>query len=228
MRPLRRLSCIALLGLAAGAIPPFAAAAEPAAPRDGEQYLTLPSRLPTDTGKRIEVIEFFAYYCPHCFAFEPALSAWVQKQGDAIAFKRVHVPRGEPVLAQQRLFYTLDAMGLLPQYHRKVFDAMHVDHLNLRTDQEVFDWVAKNGIDRAKFVDAYRSFGIQAKLNRASAMMEQYAVDRWPLIAIDGRWVTSPSHAGQGVAPGAGEAAQQQAALQVMDYLVAKAKADQR
>jgi thiol:disulfide interchange protein DsbA len=225
MRLPRRLFCTALLGLAAACASLSAAAAEPQA---GAQYLVLPSPQPTDTGKKVEVIEFFAYYCPHCYAFEPALEAWVRKQGDDIVFKRVHVQGGASVLPQQRLFFTLDAMGLLNQYHQKVFDAMHQQHLRLSSDEQVFDWAAQNGIDRAKFVETYRSFGIQARLRRAAAMMDAYGVDRWPLVVIDGRFVTSPSHAGAGAPEGTPEAQQQQAALQVMDFLVAKAKADKK
>lgn len=225
MRLPRRLFCTALLGLAAGFASLSASAADPQA---GSQYLVLPSVQPTDTGKQIEVIEFFAYYCPHCYAFEPALEAWVKKQGDNIVFKRVHIQGGASVLPQQRLFYTLDAMGLLNQYHQKVFDAMHQQHLRLSSDEQVFDWVAQNGIDRTKFVETYRSFGIQAKLRRAAAMMDAYGVDRWPLVVVDGRFVTSPSHAGAGAPEGTTEAQQQQTALQVMDFLVTKAKADKK
>jgi thiol:disulfide interchange protein DsbA len=221
----RRLFCTALLGLAAGSATISASAADPQA---GAQYLVLPAAQPIDTGRQVEVIEFFAYYCPHCYAFEPALEAWVKKQGDNIVFKRVHVQGGASVLPQQRLFYTLDAMGLLNQYHQKVFDAMHQQHLRLSSDEQVFDWVAANGIDRAKFVDTYRSFGIQARVRRAAAMMDAYGVDRWPLVVVDGRFVTSPSHAGAGAPEGTPEAQQQQAALQVMDFLVTKAKADKK
>lgn len=221
----RRLFCTALLGLAAGFAALPALAAEPQA---GAQYLVLPTVQPTDTGKKVEVVEFFAYYCPHCYAFEPLLHAWVKKQGDNIVFKRVHVPGGASVLPQQRLFYTLDAMGLLDQYHQKVFDALHQQHLRLSSDEQVFDWVAQNGIDRAKFIDTYRSFGIQARLRRAAAMMDAYYVDRWPLVVIDGRFVTSPSHAGASAPEGSTEAQQQQTALQVMDFLVTKAKADKQ
>ena len=220
MRPLRRLLCIALLGLAA--LPAsFAAAAEP---QNGSQYVTLPTAQPTDTGKKVEVIEFFAYYCPHCYAFEPQLAAWVRKQGDNIVYKRVHVSAGARALPQQQLFYTLEAMGLLEQYHQKAFDAMHVQHLRLGSEEQVFDWAAQNGIDRARFTGTWRSFGIQAKLRRAGAMMEAYSVDHWPMIVVDGRYVTSPSRVNEGST----EMQQQQAVLQVMDSLVAKAKADKQ
>jgi thiol:disulfide interchange protein DsbA len=222
----RRLFCTSLLGglaLAAGAVQP-AAAAEP---KDGVEYLTLPSPLPLDTGRKVEVIEFFAYYCPHCYAFEPHLAAWVKQQGDNIVFKRVHVSRDANVAPQQRLFFTLEAMGLADRFHDKVFAAMHVDRLRLNSDEQVFDWITKNGIDRAKFIDTYRSFGIQQRLRRADAMMDTYHIDRWPMIAIGGRYLTSPSHANErAIAAGEArsEAQQHQVALQVMDYLVAKAR----
>jgi thiol:disulfide interchange protein DsbA len=220
-RAFLRLSCAALLGLAA------AGSVFAAEPRDGVEYLTLPSPQPTDSGRKVEVIEFFAYYCPHCYAFEPALRAWVKQQGDNIVFKRVHVSRDANVAPQQRLYFTLDAMGLLEQYHDKVFAAMHVDRLRLNSDEQVFDWVTRNGIDRAKFIDTYRSFGIQQRLRRADAMMDAYRIDRWPMLVVGGRYLTSPSHANE-AAIAAGEArteAQQgQVVLQVMDYLVAKAR----
>jgi protein dithiol oxidoreductase (disulfide-forming) len=199
-----------------------------AAPADASQYRTLPTAQNTDSGKKIEVTEFFAYYCPHCHVFEPLLAAWVKQQGDRIVFKRVHVPRDENVLPQQRLFFTLEAMGLLDQYHAKVFHAMHVGHERLNRDEAVFDFIEKQGIDRKKFIDTYRSFGIDAKLRRAAAMMDAYQIDQWPMIAIDGRFLTSPSIANQGAGAPQTEAGQQQAVLQVMDYLVARAQAEKK
>jgi thiol:disulfide interchange protein DsbA len=107
---------------------------------------------------------------------------------------------------------------------------MHVERLRLNSDEQVFDWAAKNGIDRARFIDTYRSFGIQQRLRRADAMMDAYRVDRWPVVVIDGRFLTSPSHANELIKGGTNEARteaqQQELALQVMDSLVAKALAD--
>ena len=202
-----------------------------AAPQNGVQYLTLPEVQNTDAGNKVEVTEFFAYYCPHCERFEPRLAAWVKKQGDNIVFKRVHVSRGPGVLPQQKLFYTLEALGLLEQYHVKAFDAMHVQRLRLASDKEVFDWAAAAGIDRAKFIDAYNSFGVQAKVRRAERMMADYRIDSWPTVAVGGRFMTSPTQAGE-AAPGPQttptEAQLQQSALDVMDFLVAKAKAEKK
>ena len=78
-----------------------------------------------------------------------------KKQGDNIVFKRVHVSRDDSVAPQQRLFFTLQAMGLLDKLHAKVFNAMHVERNRLATDDAVFDFVAKQGVDRQKFIDTY-------------------------------------------------------------------------
>jgi protein dithiol oxidoreductase (disulfide-forming) len=220
MRLLKKAVCaVALFGLA------LTAMASPADPKNGTDYTTLVTPQNTDAGKKIEVTEFFAYYCPHCYSFEPSLEAWVKKQGGNIVFKRSHVANGESVLPQERLFFTLEAMGLTDKYHTEVFKAMHVDHLRLNRDELVFDWAAKEGIDRQKFTEAYRSFGVAARVRHADAMMGDYKIDSWPTIAIDGRFITSPSLAGAGAQS---EEQLHNAVLQVMDFLVAKAKAEKK
>lgn len=222
MRFFRTILCVAALcGLAA------TAAASPADPKSGAEYLTLPEVQNTDSGNKVEVTEFFDYACPHCHVFDPVLADWVKKQGANVVFKRVHIGRGAGVLPQQRLFYTLESMGLLEQFHSKVFAAMHEQRVRFNNDEAVFAWAEKAGIERVKFTDAYRSFGVQAKTRRANTMMESYKIDYWPQVAVDGRWMTSPSQASEGT-KGLSEAQQQQAALQVMNFLVAKAKADKK
>src|SRR5437870_788528 len=98
-----------------------AAFASPANPQNGVDYRTLDRAQQTDSGKKVEVTEFFWYSCPHCNALEPALEAWVKKQGDRIVFKRVPVMFREDFLPQQKLYYTLEAMGKLDELHQKVF-----------------------------------------------------------------------------------------------------------
>ena len=223
MRFLKKLLfAAALCGAAMGA------SASPSEPKNGVEYETLPTPQATESGNKIEVTEFFAYYCPHCNVLEPQLAAWVKKQGDNIVFKRVHVSRDDSVAPQQRLFFTLQAMGLLDKLHAKVFNAMHVERNRLNTDEAVFDFVAKQGVERQKFIDTYRSMGISARMRHADSMMQAYNVTFWPMIAIDGRYITSPSQADQGSKSAKNEEQLNAQALTVMDVLVAKAKAEKK
>jgi thiol:disulfide interchange protein DsbA len=198
--------------------------ASPTNPQSGVEYVTLAQPQPTQTvGKKVEVIEFFMYHCPACNSLEPSIHQWVKKQGDNINFKRVHMPYKGANDPEAHLYLTLEAMGKLEDVHPKVFKAIHVDRtLRPENDEAVINWAAKNGIDRAKFLEVWNSFGVTTKLRRLPQVLNAYKVDGVPTIIVDGKYMTSPQVAGR--ASGANTMAQaQQATLQVLDALVAKA-----
>ena len=66
-------------------------AAGAAEPVEGKDYVRLKNPQPTETGKKIEVIEFFSYGCPHCNDLEPILDAWLAKLPPDVQFRRVPV-----------------------------------------------------------------------------------------------------------------------------------------
>ena len=197
--------------------------ASPTDPKSGVEYVTLAQPQPVQTtGKKVEVIEFFMYHCPHCNALEPQLEQWVKKQGDNIQFKRVHLPFSGPNDPEAHLYLTLEALGKAEEFQTKVFKAWHVDHLRLNTDAAIIDWVAKNGIDRNKFLETWNSFGVMTKLRRLPQITSDYKVDGVPTMIIDGKYQTSPSIVYNSVKSGS-EPVLFGATLQVMDALVAKA-----
>jgi protein dithiol oxidoreductase (disulfide-forming) len=184
------------LGTAALTLP--AAAQAQGGPVEGTHYVRLSQPVPTvaEAGK-IEVIEFFWYGCPHCNAFEPTLEAWVKKLPADVAFRRVPVAfREEPFVAHQRIFYALEAMGQVEAMHRKVFYAIHNDRAQLSKPAEIAAFMAKNGLDSAKFLDTYNSFGVQTKVRQAKQLAEAYKIDGVPALGIQGRYFTSGTLAG--------------------------------
>src|SRR5476651_2202431 len=53
----------------------------------GPPYSLLTPPQPTDGGGKIEVIEFFWYGCPHCYALEPAVNAWLKSAPKDVVFR---------------------------------------------------------------------------------------------------------------------------------------------
>jgi len=198
--------------LAAGAVWAPAVLAQGKPPVNGTDYLTLDRPAGTEAAPgKVEVVEFFWYSCPHCNAFEPLLEAWVAKLPPQVSFRRVPVmfrPSFEP---QQRLFYTLEAMNLLPKLHSKVFNAIHNERVSLETPEQIEAWVAKMGVNAAKFKEQFNSFPVVTKVRRATQLQEQYQVDGVPALGVAGRYFTSGSLAGN-----------MPRALQVVDHLVAQ------
>jgi thiol:disulfide interchange protein DsbA len=199
-----------------------AGASSPSNPVNGVHYRTLEQAQPTEAGKKVEVTEFFWYACPHCNAFEPGLNEWVKKQGDNIVYKRVPIAFRESFIPQQKLYYTLEAMGKVDELHHKVFQAIHGGRQSLDNDAAITAFMEKQGVDKKKFLDVYNSFGVQTKVRRAAQLQEAYRVDGVPMVAIDGRYITAPSivSASMGRQP---EKVLEDATLQVMSALVAKA-----
>lgn len=198
------------------------AGAAPANPQPGADFRVLEKPQQTESGNKVEVIEFFWYSCPHCNAFEPVLVDWVKRQGDKIAFKRVPIAFRESFVPEQRLYYALETMGLVDQFHSKVFHSIHLQRRPLNTENAIGDFMAKQGVDRKKFLEVYNSFGVQSKARRASQLQTAYQIDGVPMIAIDGRYLTSPSIIAGSIG-NQPEPVLHASTLQVMDALVAKA-----
>ena len=208
---------IAAIGLLAAT-----AFASPIDPKLGADYVQLGSPQPAQVvGKKVEVIEFFMYTCPHCNVLEPYLAEWVKKQGANVNFRRVHMPYGGVKDPLAHLYLTLEAMGMLEDMHVKVFKSIHVDRVRMNTDEVVLDWAVKNGIDKKKFLDVWTSFGVMTKLNRLPAVLAAYKVESVPTLVIDGRFMTSPSVV-SAANKGLNEAALSKATVQVLDGIVAK------
>ena len=165
-------------------------------PVEGQHYVKLNQPLPV-TGGKIEVIEFFWYGCPHCNAFEPALDDWARKLPEDVAFRRVPVAfREEPFTAHQKIFYALDAMGLIPTLHRKVFYAIHVERQRLDKPADISAFMVKNGVDGGKFMENFNSFSTQTKVRQASKLAADYKIDGVPAIGVHGKYFTSGTLAG--------------------------------
>jgi len=179
--------------LIAAALAVGVANASPSDPRNGAEFTTLAQPQATQSvGKKVEVIEFFAYHCGACNAFEPTLVNWVKKQGDNIVMRRIPLPFQGPLDPEARLYLTLEAMGKLDEYHHRVFRAVHVERKRLMKDADIIAWAAANGLDKAQFLATWNSFGVQTKLKRLSQIADAYKVSGTPTLVVDGKYLVSP------------------------------------
>jgi protein dithiol oxidoreductase (disulfide-forming) len=182
-------AALAASGLYAPAL--MAQQALPKKPEAGTDYYVLDKRASVEApAGKIEVVEFFWYNCPHCNAFEPTLEAWVKNVAKDVSVRRVPVGFRDDFVPQQRLFYALEAMGLLEKLHVKVFTAIHGEKLQLNKSDVIADWLAKQGVDKAKFLEQYNSFSVSTKATKATQLQNSYKVEGVPALGIAGRYYT--------------------------------------
>jgi thiol:disulfide interchange protein DsbA len=165
-------------------------------PVEGRNYLVLQSRQPTRDASKVEVLEFFAYSCGHCNAFEPVIDAWQKKLPREILFRRIPVAFREDLIIHQKLYFAIETLGLVEQLHHKVFTALHNERRKLDTPDQIGSFVAANGGDHVRLLQVLDSFGVMAKVRQATALATGYAIEGTPSIGVNGRWLTSGSLAG--------------------------------
>lgn len=180
---------------------------------EGRTFTAISPAQPVAVAGKIEVIEFFGYWCPHCRALEPALEEWVKKLPADVNFRRVPVawqPAQEP---HQRLYYALESIGAPGSIHQKVFSAIQMQGMRLETPAAQTAFASANGLDAKKLTDAMSGFAISSKARQATQTASSYRIDGVPALAVQGRYLTSPEKANG-----------DEAALQVVDALIRKAK----
>jgi len=196
----------ALAGLSAIGAPAFAQTAQ--------QFEPVSPPQPTADPAKIEVLEFFHYGCPHCRDFDPLVEAWIEKLPADVTFTRVPAIWGNPNLrALAQFYYAMEAMGIAEQLHPKVFAPFQDQKVPLNTEEGAIQWVSDNGFDGKKFADAYASFGVRGKVQRADQLARGYRIRGVPTLAIDGQFLTSASMAGS-----------HENALKVADQLIEQAR----
>ncbi len=212
MRLLRRLLVLALSLFA------FAANAQKI-PQAGNEYRVADQPQAVIAGKKVEVTEFFGYFCPGCNAFEPYFEEWIKRQGDRIVVKRLHSDLHD-VTTQQKLYFTLEAMGKVDELQLKAFNAFHIDRNRLSTDAEVMKFVDKNGLDKKRFTELYsNAFVMDSKLRNVKQLQSAYKINGIPTVVIEGKYIISPLEVS---AKAKSSDNSPRAGLAVMDFLVDK------
>jgi thiol:disulfide interchange protein DsbA len=177
---------LAALALGLAAVP--AGAAEPI---EGKQFTRLQMPQPTEPNGKVEVIEFFWYGCPHCAEFEPLLQAWKKQLPADVSFRKVPAIFRDSWVPGARLFYTLEALGLLDKLNDAVFVALVKQRINLNDELVLLDWVAQQGVDRRAFAAAYHSAAVTDQVRKAAEMTQEYGFGGVPVLIVGGKYMPS-------------------------------------
>ncbi|MBX8483391.1 thiol:disulfide interchange protein DsbA/DsbL [Pseudomonas cichorii] len=193
----------------------FGMSAQAAAPIEaGKQYVVLNSAVPVSEPGKIEVVELFWYGCPHCYAFEPTINPWAEKLPEDVNFVRIPAMFGGAWDAHGQLFITLDTMGVEHKVHAAVFNAIQKDRKPLTKPEDMADFVATQGIDKAKFLETFNSFAVKGKIAQYKELAKKYEVTGVPTMIVNGKYRFDLGSSGG-----------PEATLEVADQLIAKERA---
>jgi thiol:disulfide interchange protein DsbA len=203
-----QLAAAAALGAAAPA------ALAQGGPVEGTHYVRLSQPVNTSApAGKLDLIEFFSYGCPACFAMEPFLEEWLKKLPADVAFRRVPVGFNANFEAMQRVYYGLESMGKVEALHKRIFTAVHVQRLRLDREGDMVSFLNANGVDGAQWAKATKEFHVVTKIAQAKRLGDAYKIDGVPTFGVHGRFFT-----------GTGLAGDHQRALAVTDFLLQRVR----
>ena len=180
-----------LLGLLFALLLPAAAfAATPAAPVEGVDYVLIDGAQPyRPLQGKVEVVEVFAYWCPHCAQFQPLLDAWKRRlpQGVRFTYVPLATESGDPL---SRAYFASEALGAVERTHAALFRAMHDDGTMPMnpSDGELQDWFVGQGLPAARLKAAWNSPATAANLRHASAFEHAVDIEGTPTLVVNGRY----------------------------------------
>ncbi|ABM02411.1 thiol:disulfide interchange protein DsbA [Psychromonas ingrahamii 37] len=170
-----------------------------AKPELGKDYSILNPAMPTHSGKKIEVLEFFSYDCIHCYNFNPLMQAWTKRMPDDVSLTYVPVVYRADMEIPARAFYAVEYLGLHNKLHDTLFDIWHSS--NPPYDKaSLINALTPYGVDVTKFQNAYNAYSISQALERARGLAytldihmqkNDYHIRSTPTLIIGGKYVIS-------------------------------------
>ena len=178
----------------------------------GKNYLVLDKPVETETGDQIEVRELFWYFRPHCFSVHPKLEEWSKTMDSSaqLVLQPAVFPGWE---FGSTFYYVLEELGELERLHSSLYNAIHVQKLNLKTQQDFVTWLSLNGVDEDKANKVFKSFPVKVAVNKAKANTYKYRITGVPVFIVNGKYTVNATSAGS-----------EEKIFEVIDYLIQKEK----
>ncbi len=159
-------------------------------------YEELPNPKMRANADRVEVVEYFWFGCPHCFAFEPTINKWAESKPEFVDFIREAPPLNPGWKPHSQAFYAAELLGVTDQFFEPLFNAIHKDKKRLNTPKSIAKFAGTLGLDAEKFLKTMNSFAVDAKIRKAMEQARHDGINSVPSIVVNGKYRTSGSIAG--------------------------------
>lgn len=148
-------------------------------------YTQLPEFKFIFDGNTVEVIEFFSFYCSHCYEFEKVIPAIKGNFPKKIKWRNVPVYWGKGSSKPGEAYFLAEEMGQGEQMKKALFEALFIEKIDIGDINFLDSLGAKLelGFD---FSRRLRAGDKEKEANAALVMMKAYSVEGTPALIIAG------------------------------------------
>jgi thiol:disulfide interchange protein DsbA len=157
---------------------------------DGSEYVSLPAAQQQrySAEGKVEVVEVFSYGCIHCAHFAPIAEQLRKQLPPGVVFKLVPAVFNDEWLPFARAYYAAKQLGVADQIHLALFKAKFDEHYPINSLDELADFYAREGVNRAQFMKIASSDEVTAQIKRDTALVQKWGVEGTPTIVVDGKY----------------------------------------
>jgi thiol:disulfide interchange protein DsbA len=159
--------------------------------REGTHYKVISEQA---TEKK-EVLEFFSFWCPHCFNSEPLVKEIQSKLADDVEFKKVHVNfMGFTSAAIQddatKAMMVARELDKADELNQAIFKYIHVSRSAITGLKDLKNIFVVNGVEPEEFDKMISSFGVNSRLKMNNKSVQDYRkyVSSVPNFIVNGKY----------------------------------------
>jgi protein dithiol oxidoreductase (disulfide-forming) len=159
--------------------------------KEGEHYVIVAD----EVTEKPEVLEFFSYWCPHCYQFEPLAAQIKQKLDKDVSFTKVQVNfmgfTGPDVQDDAtRALMVARSLDKEEQLSAAIFKYIHVNHSIITGLRDLKNLFIVNGVEADEFDKLAKSFAVNSMFNKNNKNIEKYRkyLNGVPNFIINGKY----------------------------------------
>lgn len=158
---------------------------------DGEHYKVLN----TTSGKHATVVEYFSYYCPFCYNFEPIIAELNQALPAGIKVQKVPVSfhGGKMAPAVQRAHAMAVSLNVEDQFIPLLFTQIHQQRQPPQDRAALQALFSKTGVTAKQFDAHFDSMPVSVMVADFDRAVEQAAVRSVPSLVVNGIYLINIS-----------------------------------
>jgi len=161
----------------------------------GYEEIQPPQQTVAAEGK-VEVLEYFWFGCPHCYAFEPTINEWAANKPDYVEFVREAPPLNPNWRPHSEAFYAAEQLGVTEKFFDPMFNGIHADKRRLHNRKEIAKFAGELGIDSREFLSAMKSFAVETRMRQGMQRAVGSGITGVPSVVIAGKYRTGNRLAG--------------------------------
>lgn len=156
---------------------------------EGKDYRVLDKPVPQLRADKVEVLEFFGYFCVHCYHLDPVLLKHSKSFAADTYLRTEHVVWQPEMLGLARVAAAVSASGLKYQANPAVFEAVYGQKLNLADSATFKQWArTQQGFDAQKLIAAYDASSNAVQARKMQELTETYRIESTPTVIVGGKY----------------------------------------